>query len=99
MIARVFINEDNHFLVEGRKQMGYLYNDFVNNVLDRPMWTRIMESALLYSLAFDLLVPPYDQVSTTTVHAVNNLKSDDETQTGKRLGFQFANESSLDPEG
>lgn len=94
MIGRVFINEENHFLVEGRKQMGYLYNDFVNNILDHAMWRRIMESALLYSLDFDLQVPPYDQVDTTTVQAVNNLASDNQTRTAKRFGFQFASDRS-----
>ena len=68
MIARVFINKDDHYLVEGRRQLGYLYNDFVNEILDRKAWRKIFESALLYSLDFDLLVPPYDQVNTTSVH-------------------------------
>ncbi len=90
MIARVFINQDDHYLVEGRRQLGYLYNDFVNEVLDRQAWRKILESSLLYSLDFDLLVPPYDQVNTTSVHEIESLTDHNDTRTGKRFGFQFS---------
>ena len=90
MIARVFINKEDHYLVEGRRQLGYLYNDFVNEVIDRAAWRKILESALLYSLDFDLLVPPYDQVNTTSVQEIESLTDHNDTRTGKRFGFQFS---------
>ncbi|MGI9568510.1 MAG: hypothetical protein ACR2PH_01935, partial [Desulfobulbia bacterium] len=90
MIARVFINKDDHYLVEGRRQLGYLYNDFVNEVLDRKAWRKVLESALLYSLDFDLLVPPYDQVNTTSVQEIESLTDHSDIRTGKRFGFQFS---------
>lgn len=90
MIARVFINKENHYLVEGRKQLGYLFNDFVNEVMDKDAWHRILETALLYSLDFDLLVPPYAQVNTISVQEVESLRDNNDTRTGKRFGFQFS---------
>jgi hypothetical protein len=90
LIARVFVNQENHFLVEGKRQMGYLFNDFVNGTLDKATWGNILESSLLYSLDFDLYVPPYNDVSTTSVMEVNELTSAMSLRTGKRFGFQFS---------
>ncbi len=90
MIARIFVNKEDHFLVEGRKQMGYLYNDYVNNHLDKETWKNILESSLLYSLDFNLLVPPYNQVNTTSVMEVSEIGTGHSLKTGKRFGFKFA---------
>jgi len=95
LIGRIFVNKEDHYLVEGRRQMGYLFNDFVNNVLDKKGWEAILESSLLYSLDFDLYVPPYNEVNTTTVMEVNELTTAQSLRTGKRFGFQFA---AADPE-
>lgn len=35
MIGRIFINKDAHFYVEGKRQLGFLYNDFANAVIDK----------------------------------------------------------------
>jgi len=90
MIARVFVNKEDHYLVQGRKQLGYLFNDFINSTLDKETWGRILESSMLYSLDFDLLVPPYKQVNTASVHDINDLKTQNGLPTGKRFGFQFS---------
>src|SRR5207249_4533938 len=34
LIGRIFVNKELHFFVEGKRQMGFLYNDFSNAVLD-----------------------------------------------------------------
>jgi hypothetical protein len=94
MIGRVFVNKEDHYLVEGRRQLGYLFNDFVNSHLDKATWKRILESALLYSLDFDLLVPPYNQVNTTSVMEINQIGKTHGLKTGKRFGFQFSADQS-----
>jgi hypothetical protein len=90
MIGRVFVNKEDHYLVEGRRQLGYLFNDFVNGHLDKETWKKILESALLYSLDFNLLVPPYNQVNTTSVMEINQIGVTHSLKTGKRFGFQFS---------
>jgi len=92
LIARVFVNKDDHFLVDGQRQMGYLYNDFVHAQLDKATWRRILESALMYTLDFNLYVPPYQAVNTASVHDVMSLGSRHPLKTGKRFGFQFGAE-------
>ncbi len=89
LIGRVFINKDNHYFVEGRKQLGFLYNDFANAVLDEEAVEKIIQSAMLHTLNFDLLLPNYDQVKFMSVSQVFANSEMTSQQTGKRLGFVF----------
>jgi len=67
LIGRLFINKDKHYFVEGKRQLGFLYNDFGNAVIDEKAIENIVESAILYSLDFDLFVPRYDEVKLDNV--------------------------------
>ncbi|MCI5055622.1 MAG: hypothetical protein MRY83_05905, partial [Flavobacteriales bacterium] len=57
LVARIFINKDMHFFVEGKRQLGFLYNDFIHSVIDEEKVREILESTILYTLDFDLLTP------------------------------------------
>lgn len=89
LIARLFVNRELHYFVEGKRQLGFLYNDFVNNQLDKKALKSVVESSILYSLAFDLYSPPYDQVKTVSVAEILETNSTYQIKTGKRLGFKF----------
>lgn len=96
MIARIFINKELHFFVEGKRQLGFLYNDFSHSVIDEKAIISIIESAMLYCLDFDLLTPPYDQVKEVRVAEMKEISSINPMRTGKRLGFRFqADDDSL----
>jgi len=89
LIARIFINKDMHYFVEGKRQLGFLYNDFVNSKINKEELKKIVESAILYCLDFELLVPNYDDNSVVSVEQMKDKISKSKVQTGKRLGFQF----------
>lgn len=89
LIARIFINKDKHFYVEGKRQLGFLYNDFANMIMNPVYMRAIVESAILYALDFDLLVPPYDQVKQITVQQRVAEHIQATQTTAKRLGFRF----------
>ena len=89
LIGRLFINKDKHYFVEGKRQLGLLYNDFGNAVIDEKALENIVESAILYSLDFDLLVPPYDEVKLANVAQIQEKRNKSLIRTGKRLGFNF----------
>lgn len=91
LIGRIFINKENHFFVEGKRQLGFLYNDFTNGVFTSQTIREVVESAIIYALDFDLLVPPYKKVNLTSVMQIKENVS--RIATGKRLGFQFYNDS------
>ncbi|HQV39490.1 MAG: hypothetical protein IPL81_15015 [Flavobacteriales bacterium] len=89
LVARVFLNKEGHFFVQGKKQLGFLYNDLADNVLDRDRMKALLCSVVLYVLDFDLLAPPYDQVSQVTVEEMKQMDAHSMLSTGKRLGFRF----------
>ncbi len=88
LIARIFINKENHFFVEGKRQLSFLYNDFNNAILQDDTLEAIIDSIILYALSFDLLTPPYDNMKEVTLQEMIEV-SQRAVGTGKRLGFKF----------
>jgi len=82
LIGRLFINKDNFFFVEGKHQMAFLQNDFGNIKIDREHIKEIINSAIQYSLEFDLLVPPYHHVEQVTVAQMKDRINKSKTRTG-----------------
>ncbi len=89
LIARIFINKDSYYLVEGKRQLGYLYNSFGQQKIKKDILAEIIRSTIMYALEFDLLVPPYDAVKIASVAQMNQNIENSKLQTGKRLGFKF----------
>lgn len=93
LIARIFINKDGHFMVQGKRQLGFLYNDFINSVLDKEKLTAVAQSIILYAIDFDLYTPPYDNVKEVTLGEMQAMSDMLQVKTGKRLGFKFQADS------
>lgn len=89
LVARIFVNRENHFFVEGKRQSSDLVKDLGTDELTAENLKEIIETALHYTINFDLLVPPYDQVKIATVEQMQVEISHSKIQTGKRLGFKF----------
>jgi len=92
LISRIFVNKDNHFFVEGKRKLGFLFNDFANQKVTREKMAEFVEECIIYSLDFDLLTPPYGQVMEVSVSEVNAVSRAGRMKTGKRLGFRFQSE-------
>jgi hypothetical protein len=89
LVGRIFINHDEHFFVEGKRQMGFLYNDFQHDVLTEQRMSDLLQSVLLYVINFDLLTPPYEAVQEVSVAQLTENAQFVNSKTGKRLGFVF----------
>lgn len=89
LIARIFVNKENHYFVQGKRQLGFLYNDFINSQLDKETMRNVVESAILYTLDFDLLAPPYENLQQVTVDEIQSVTTSTNLATGKRMGFKF----------
>jgi len=95
LIARIFINRENQYFVEGKRQMAMLFSNYGNEELGREALKRIIFTAMLYSLEFDLLVPPYDNVKIASVGQLEKKIQLSKIVTGKRLGFKFNSDDVL----
>lgn len=89
LIARVFVNSEKHFFVEGKRQLGMMYNNFGQSILNDDSIREIVDTAILYALEFDLLVPLYDEMKIISVSQIQTGLQNVKLKTGKRLGFQF----------
>lgn len=89
LIGRVFINKDEHFMVEGKGQLGFLFRDLPQSVLSDAILRHIIQVSFAYALEFDLLTPPYEIVSKVTVFQMHEIEASSQMSTGKRLGFKF----------
>lgn len=96
LVARLFVNREKHYFVEGKRQLGFLYNNFGTTAINKEALNKIINTAILYSMQFDLLVPPYDTVKITSVAIMNQKFESSKQQTGKRLGFQFNSDDVLE---
>lgn len=93
LIGRIFINHENHFFVEGKKQLGFLFNDFTNQVIDPEKIKNIINTSILFSIELDLIAPPFDAIQAISVGEMSQLTSSISLKTGKRLGFRFEYET------
>ncbi|MFV0376811.1 MAG: hypothetical protein ACK5JD_05845 [Mangrovibacterium sp.] len=89
LVARIFINRENHFFVEGKRQSGELVKDFENDIISKENVKQILDTSIRYAIEFDLLVPPYDQVKIASVEQMTAEIIHAKMRTGKRVGFKF----------
>ena len=89
MIGRVFVNNERHYFIEGKRELGMLYTNFNTSVITPESVQGIVESAIEYTTNFDLLTPPYDEVKMVSVGEMRANFDKKSLVTGKRLGFRF----------
>jgi hypothetical protein len=89
LVARIFMNKEEHYFVEGKRQLGFLYNDFSHSVLNKEELKKIVESSIVYCLNFDLFTPPFEEMKVVSIAQVQEESSMMSLRTGKRLGFRF----------
>lgn len=92
LIARILVNKEQHFLVEGDGSLGFLYEDFAANTITEEKLTDIIERAILLCIDSDLLLPPFAQVKDVTLHQKQSIVAASGYPTGKRLGYLFNSE-------
>lgn len=89
LIARVFINHEGHFFVEGDDQLGFLYKDFENLVINKEFVKLIVEACMKHAIEFDLWIPNYQTVKQITVGQKIEFSGNQVHKTSKRLGFDL----------
>jgi len=96
MVARLFVNHEKAFFVEGKRQKCGKLDAFGQSSLEKKDLVAFVETAMLYTLSFDLLVPPFDLVKEASVAQMNAKIESAKLQTGKRLGFRYNSDDVLE---
>ena len=93
LIGRIFINKDNHFFVEGDKELGFLFDDFADQQMNSDMLDQIINVCMVYTLNFDLFTPNFNDVRLISVHQIATMSMNQKIKTSKRLGYKFSHEN------
>jgi hypothetical protein len=88
LLARIFINCEGNFYVDGQRQLDFLFKDFNKQKIDNESIIKIIEQTMLYALDFDLYIPPMDNMKEMTVQEKDYFNNPRGFATGKRLGFK-----------
>lgn len=89
LVARIFVNREMSYFVEGKRQDICSRSGFGSCPVDKKGLADIIESAIDYSLHFDLLVPPYESQKIVEAEQFNTKFENSKMRTGKRLGYEF----------
>ncbi|HKL03372.1 MAG TPA: hypothetical protein VJ911_06830 [Cryomorphaceae bacterium] len=98
LVGRVLLNKENHFLVEGKREISVQFNDFAGSEFDTANMASVIDEMVKYCIGFDLLLPDFRTVQEISFEAASELKDTIQLKTGKRLGFQFGAEEDI-PQG
>jgi hypothetical protein len=88
LLARIFINCEGNFYVDGQRQLDFLYKDFNKQKIDNESIIKVIEQTMLYALDFDLYIPPSDTMKEITVQEKDYFNNPRGFVTGKGLGFK-----------
>lgn len=98
MVARLFINREGSFFIEGKRQKRNRISNFGKYTISREELCAFVESAVKYTLSFDLLVPPFDLVKVASVEQINAKIESSKMRTGKRMGYKYNSDDVIENE-
>ena len=66
---------------------------FINQKINKEQMENIINSAMQYSLNFDLETPYFNDVKIVSVHEILDTNNNHKIKTSKRLGFKFSHDT------
>ena len=92
LIERIFINIEEHFMVEGLKNIGYSYPDITHNIINDDNIENLIEDAILVSIETDLVSTSFADNFNLTIEQrmIKRGKT-----AGSKLGFQMSSNKPL----
>mgnify|MGYP006119727807 CR=1 FL=1 len=92
LIERVFVNIEEHFMVEGLKNIGYTYPDISRNIITPEVLEDLIEDAILVSIETDLVSTSFADNFNLTIEQRRIKRG---KMAGSKLGFQMATNKEL----
>lgn len=96
LIGRIFVNRDNHFAVESKRKLNTRYPHLNKQIFTKEAQKELIYCLLIYSMEFELNIPPYSSVQKVSVRQALDFKNRNKVVTSKRLGFQFGEDKTKD---
>ena len=90
LLARFFVNADNHFLVEGDGQLGYNFNDISDRKINESDISIFIQLLMVRAIESDLVTPPFPTIRMITLNEKVGLTSS--LGMGQKIGFQMSHD-------
>lgn len=87
LIARLIVNCEKHFFVEGTQQLNFLFTDIVNNVVSDDWLRLLIEKCIFTAIDMDLMGSSYPEIRNTNLK--QKMKNEKPMGNGKKVGFQM----------
>lgn len=87
LLGRVLINIENHFYLEGVKQLDLTYHDMGKNEITPEVMRLFVESAMIAAVNNDLVAPDVDEIRKITV---KQKLEEQQISTPQKVGFAFS---------
>jgi hypothetical protein len=94
LLARIFVNHERHFFIEGKGSLGYTFSDPQHMLLSAEMLQLIAQMSFAYALQFDLYIPPFELMDDVSVGQIYVMGEQLKIRTAKRLGFKMSTDDS-----
>ncbi|GAB3839566.1 hypothetical protein [Hymenobacter jeollabukensis] len=89
LVGRLLINIDNHYYIEGAKQLDMPDNDMEHNVVNEDAMRLYVESAMIAAVNNDLMAPPIQDIQKISV---KQKLENQQVSRGSKVGFNFRSE-------
>ncbi len=89
LLARILINVENHFYIEGVSELDLEDNDISKNIVDDKALRLFIESAMVASVNNDLIAPALEDIKKISV---KQKMENQQVSRGQKLGFSFSYE-------
>lgn len=93
LIARLLVNHENHFYVEGVRQLNFLFTDITHNVLSKEWLRLLIEKCMSAAMDIDLIGTRYPEIAKVVRYEKinkNNLEGN-----SQKIGFQMNSDEAL----
>ena len=92
LLARILINHENRFLVEGEGPLGFLFNTISTCPITENDLNIIVKQSLKIAIENDLMAPPFPDVRFITLYQKN--EKTQELGAGQKIGFKMSYQNS-----
>jgi hypothetical protein len=93
LLARLMINHDNRFFVEGEGQLAFLFNKVSDGPVTADALRALVKLALAMAIENDLMALPYPQVKFITLY--QKLEHTPDLGGGQKIGFKMSYENKM----
>ncbi|MEP0987048.1 hypothetical protein [Ekhidna sp.] len=88
LLARLLINYENHFVVEGDRQIGFMFESVSAKSLEKVDLTVLIKLIIAQAAENDLIAPPFPKIRNITVR--EKLEKTQSLGAGNKIGFQMS---------